>query len=226
MDKSTVRDAHISALVPYVHRLAQRIHVKVRGSVDVEDLIGAGYEAIVQAYDRFEPDRGMPLIRYALVSAKHAMLNTVRANDSVTERARQILRETDAFAADFAVKNGRMPTRDEITNAFPAYPRAQSEAHRRSTISLDAATACGFDEPDPERSNIQSRVVNTAFIQNLCGGLTAREQHILERHYVHNDRLSEIATDLGISSQRISQIHQVALNKMRQTQDLNAPPLP
>lgn len=205
------RDEAIAALVPKVHRLAARVRMQVHNAIDVEDLIGAGYEAIVRAVDTFKPNTGAPLEAFAMMLARCAMLNAIRSWDPAkAERARALLRETDAFAADFAVANGRLPTTAEIEAAHPGYLKARTRVEIYAGLLPDSLDV---------RDDAADRAFDVATARHttpaLLNELSPRERQVIEAHYFKEQPLNVIARDLGVASQRASQIHVGALQKMR-----------
>jgi RNA polymerase sigma factor for flagellar operon FliA len=52
-------------------------------------------------------------------------------------------------------------------------------------------------------------------IRYLCKRLTAREQEVIEKHYLQQISFDEIATQLKLSKGRVSQLHAQGLKRLR-----------
>ncbi len=212
---SRSRDERITSLMPKVHRLAAHVYYKTGRRVDLEELIGAGYEAIVRAVDAYEPSRGS-LEHYAGICAMSAMLHAVRSNDPVSERARATLREASAYAFDFATANGRMPTADELEAAIPGYRIAQLQLHTRIPLRLDHK----YESDDQPFEIVGTEYTDESALLNVAlDALTARERKVIVERYFCAENVFEIARKEGVSETRIYQIERSALRKMRRVLD-------
>jgi RNA polymerase sigma factor for flagellar operon FliA len=214
------REWQISALVPSVHRLAKKVRaIYGRSSVDEADLIGAGYEAIVRAYDRYDASRGVPYEAYAKQSAVNAMRNAIRAWVPGPEGPRDLLRHADAFRVDFAAANGRFPTRDEIEARLPGYVKAYSKANLMSLAHLDAPDDDGatidLADPTTHTEDIVLARESRNTLKRLLLLLSPRQWDVIKRHYFGGERIGSIARSMGVHQTRVSQLHQKALCLMR-----------
>lgn len=104
MTEITVRE------IGMVHRMVQRITAGWGPSPWREDLLGSGMLGLVEAADRFDPDRGAPFMAVASINARGRMLDMLRrerkGGRNVGERCRadtpggeQILVARDPAAA-------------------------------------------------------------------------------------------------------------------------------
>ena len=89
---------HYSALVKFV---AGRLRAGLPRNVDAQDLISYGTFGLIDAIDKFDPERGYKFETYAVNRIKGAILDELRALDwvprSVRARARLALRNTRRF---------------------------------------------------------------------------------------------------------------------------------
>ena len=75
------RDALVEAHLPQVKFIADRLAAKLPPSVDREDLIGAGVLGLLDAVDKFDPERGVQFKTYAEMRVRGAMLDSLRSLD-------------------------------------------------------------------------------------------------------------------------------------------------
>jgi RNA polymerase sigma factor FliA len=196
-DGAADRDAAILALLPLARVIARDIGRKV--TMQVDDLIAAGYEGAVRAVDRFDPNRGVPIERYAAAVIRGKILNAIRRWDPISERDRQRMRDID---------KGLSPE-DEVL------------AHR-----VKCGVPLSLDGPLPERSRLRSGFSRDpldvviekelkARVLRLRSWLPAREQLVITRVYDQQCSLQVVARELHITPQRASQLHTTALARMR-----------
>lgn len=211
------REARIRALLPLVRRVARRVRRMVPGA-DLDDLIGDGNLALLRAVDGYDPAHGVPLDRYARRVVLGAMLNGIRRLDPVSERVRRTVRHADALRYALAQELGRLPTIPELEAHVPALPRARAEAHRGTPLSLDAPFPPGerlaVDRGgDPQE--LVAAAAERARIGDAVAALAARQRAIVVARYYEERSLRSLGEPLGISAQRVSQLHLGAIRRLR-----------
>jgi RNA polymerase sigma factor for flagellar operon FliA len=213
------REACVRALLPMVRAIARRVHRMVPVS-DLDDLIGDGCVGLIRAVDAFDPRRGIPLEHYARRLILGAVLNGVRRMDPVSERMRRTLRRANALRYAEAQETGTMPGFTELERHSRALAAARAEVHRRTPLSLDAPLPNG-ERLELDHSNDPQRIVDARAererIRAAIAALDVRERRIVLAHYYGERRLRELIEPLGISPQRISQLHLRALDRLRST---------
>jgi RNA polymerase sigma factor for flagellar operon FliA len=211
------REAQIRSLLPLVRRIARRV-VRIVGGADLDDLIGDGSVGLIRAVDSFDPTRGVTLEHYARRIIVGAMLNGVRRLDPVSERVRRTLREAERTRYELASACGELPTMHEMERRLPALKRARTEAHRGSPISIDAALPAGeqfaprFDD-DP--ATIATARDERASVVAALAAIPARERELLVAHYYGERSLRALSVTMNVSPQRVSQLHLIALGRLR-----------
>ncbi|MBN8616502.1 MAG: RNA polymerase sigma factor WhiG, partial [Deltaproteobacteria bacterium] len=69
--------------------MARRIARRLPRSIEVDDLVGAGTEGLMRAIAAYDSDRGHMFEPYAEARIRGAILDELRAGDSVTQYARR-----------------------------------------------------------------------------------------------------------------------------------------
>lgn len=213
----TERDAAVRRLFPLVKRVAKRVHRMVPGR-DRDDLVGDGCVGAIKAVDRFDPQRGVPLERYAVRVIAGAMLNGMRSMDTVSERVRRELRRAESERFEVAAHQGALPSALEMESRRPQLRRARAAAAQSTPLSLDCALPAGEQvecdwSADPARiaeANAQRRA-----LRNAMERLPQRYRDLIVLHYSYEISLSGIGRAMNISAQRSSQIHLAAMKKLR-----------
>ena len=102
---------HYSPLVKYV---AGRVGAGLPRSVDQNDLASYGLFGLIDAIDKFEPDRGFKFETYAINRIKGAILDELRALDWVPRSVRSRARRIETAVVELEHTLQRTPTEDEL----------------------------------------------------------------------------------------------------------------
>lgn len=211
------RDAQVRELFPLVKRIARRIGRLVPGS-DVDDLVGEGCVGLMRAVDSFDPNRGPSLAQYAGRIVAGAMLNGVRRFDPVSERVRRDVREAERERYALATQTGRLPTQLEMEERRPGLRRANIHAYRHSPASLDAPLPTGEQlsgDWGADPAAIVAERIEHERVRQALRDLPERHRKLLALHYFCDVSLHSIGHRMGISPQRVSQIHIAAIAKLK-----------
>ncbi len=217
MMSDELREAAVCELLPVVRQIARRVQRMVP-SADLDDLIGDGSVGLVRAVDAFDPARGIPLEQYARRMILGAILNGVRRMDPVSERIRRTMRVAERSRFVLAQETGTLPALGEMERLVVGLSRARAEAHRRIPLSLDAPLPSG-ERLEPDRTGDPQAIVGErlerARIRTAIAALPARQRAIVVAHYFAERRLRSLVEPMRISPQRVSQLHLMALERLR-----------
>ena len=221
---SEQRERNIRALLPMVRQVARRVQRLVPGS-DLDDLVGDGSVGLIRAVDGYDPSHGVPLEQYARRIVLGAMLNGIRRLDPVSERVRRTIRVAEAERYLLAQELGALPTSREMEARIPALTRARAEAHRGTPLSLDAPFPTGARlelDHDGDPQNVVLARAERDRIRGAVDALPPRQREIVRAHYYRDRSLRSLGGPMGISPQRVSQLHLGAMQRLRTTLSTSA----
>ncbi|BDE07713.1 RNA polymerase sigma factor [Vulcanimicrobium alpinum] len=211
------REARIRELLPLVKQLARRVH-RMIPTADLDDLIGDGSVGLIRAIDAFDPSFGVPPAAYARKVVLGAILNGVRRMDRVPERTRRVLRTADAARFALAQQLGVLPTHHEMEARIPGLAQARASALRATPLSLDASLPPG-EHLEPDSAADPQLVYEVrgerARVRAAIGGLSARQRRVIVAYYFQERSLRRLHAEMGISPQRVSQLHLSAMRRLR-----------
>ena len=214
------REAQIRALLPLVRKIARRIGRLV--PCDYDDLVGDGSIGLIRAVDNYDPTRGTSLEHYARQLISGAMLNGIRRMDPVSERTRRATRDGEAERYQLAGERGTIPTMAEMEQRRPGFIRASAAATQGVPLSLDRPLPEG-ERLQRDWSNDPALLIEVRSerdaIDAAVDALPLRQRQVIREHYFGEWSLREVGRRMRISPQRASQLHLVAMRKLRKSLD-------
>lgn len=233
---SAGRTELVEAYMPLIGSVAHRY----RGAraVDHTELMQEGVVGLLRAVDRYDLDRDTPFWAYASFWVRQAMQQLVAELTwpvVLSDRAlRQLARVRDAERR-FSQDEGRSPSVAELGTAAGLGPEhlglllAAERAPRGldEPVPVDRGTGSTLGEmlSDPAAQDPIERIPSRDAADRLgevLVMLSERERTILTEHYGlvgEPQTLRAIAAGLGVSAERVRQIEQGALDKLRETCD-------
>lgn len=193
--------------------------------VGAADVHAWGTIGLIQAIDRYDPDRGVPFVAYAIGRIRGAIGDGVRESDWVKRpdrvRHHEALRATDELVQEL----GRLPTIDEV-GARLGVTRDRFLSRYRGAPAIylsgmfgDRGRAGGpFVEIADDSPSAADCVVdheNIALVRKLVRRLPDRERQVVALYYVEQLTMVEIGDVMGVTESRVSQIHRHAIAMLR-----------
>jgi RNA polymerase primary sigma factor len=197
------------------------------------DLIGEGNLGLLTAARKFDPDHGVKFISYAVWWIRQAILSAVarhgrpvRVPLNRTADLSRVIRTTEALRQQL----GREPTAEEIATALGlSVELVQSLASLNTAeVRLDAPLAAGADRSTLERfmaleQDTESQVMDQFLreeIEAALATLTPRDAKVLRLYFGLDGgaehTLEEIGDLFGITRERVRQLRDRALKKLRE----------
>jgi RNA polymerase sigma factor (sigma-70 family) len=212
------RKEAILSLLPMARKMARAVARFAKGA-DFDDCFSDGCLGVMRAVDTFDPTRGVLLHRYARPIIAGSILNGLRDRDPVSEVVRRTMRRAQKLRYDMANDRGELPSMKEMEEIMPELHTARVKAHRGVEVSLDAPLPPGELVPS-DWSDDPSRVVErreqARRVREMVEKLPDRMRTVISEHYYKNTKTQAISAQLGVTPQRVSQLHHAALEQLRQ----------
>lgn len=217
--------------VPLVRNVASRMAMGFPRSVELSDLVNTGVIGLIEAFEHFDPDRGVKFETYAVPRIRGTILDGLRALDWVPRSTRARSREIDRAYTVLENKYGRPPEKTELATHLELTINqlhiALDDVRSTNMLSLDEII---FREDDNRQVTRIETIMDTskdsvlgqiekgelrAFLVVAIDRLTAQEKLVIALYYFEELTLKEIGEVMSISESRVSQIHTRAVFKLR-----------
>jgi len=197
-----------------------------------DDVLQSGYLGLIQAVDRYDPARGVPLQAYAARTIEGEIMHLFRDRGwavRVPRPLQELSRSLAVVSEQLGHKLGRKPTVEELAEATGrTYDEIQEAlAVQRAYIAEPLSEQGGDDRDDDARPVAALMVEESGFesvrdrdqVARAMRHLPAREREIVRLRFLHDLTQAEIATQIGVSQMHVSRLLRSALDAMGEVMD-------
>ena len=218
------REQLIERFIPLARSIALRFTAR---RDTLEDLLQVATIGLINAVDRFDPERGVAFSTYAVPTISGEIKRYFR-DRTWSVRPPRALQEL-ALRVDGAVvaltEDGRAPTVAEIADRLEAPEELVLEAlhahHARYAVSMQAQLGSEDDGTTrvEDRVGLDDEAYDVAeervVLERLLRMVTERDRRVLRMHFELDMTQREIGDVLGVSQMQVSRIIRHALRRMR-----------
>jgi RNA polymerase sigma factor for flagellar operon FliA len=213
----------VRAHMPLVGHLVREMLARVPAHVNRDDLLSAGYAALVAAARGFDDDRGVPFARFAAVRVRGALLDELRGLDWASRSVRQRARRTDTARQELTAELGRTPTLAEVAGKLGCsvedIESADDDVQRAVVFSLQGFATAGADdmvtEPSAGPEEMLLRRERLGYLRHAIDVLPERLRAVVTGYFFEERPMAQIAGELGVTESRVSQLRAEALGLLR-----------
>ncbi|MDR0644663.1 MAG: RNA polymerase sigma factor WhiG [Treponema sp.] len=226
-----IRERFVIQYAPLVKYVAGKVAIAMPHNVEFDDLVGFGQFGLLDAIDKFDPNKGVKFKTYAVLRIRGAIIDELRSIDWVPRSIRQKAREIEDAIGTLEAQLGRIATDREVANTLgmgeEEYGKTLMKISCTTMLSLNDVWFSG-DENDkvsigesleaPMNLNPDiimeitevKRVINESLKE-----LPEKERQIIVSYYYEGLTLKEIGYVLGVTESRVSQLHTKAIIHLR-----------
>lgn len=225
-----LRDQLIVNYSPLVKFVAGRVAVGLPANVEQADLVSYGVFGLINAIERFEPDRGFKFETYAIPRIKGAILDELRSMDWVPRSVRAKARSVERAIAKLEAENGRSPSDEEVAAeleikvddlhsvltdishaGITALDELLGRGDRGDSVTLGDTLPDAGAGPGGQYEIQEMRQIIAGSINRMA----EREKIVVTLYYYEGLTLAEIGKVLGVTESRVCQIHTKAVLNLR-----------
>lgn len=218
---------------PLVRHLVHERLASVPAHVTRDELMSAGLMALVVSAQGYDPDRGVPFVHFAAIRIRGALMDELRGMDWATRSVRGRARDVDAVRGQLASSLGHTPHADEVAAAMGVHVSEldllQSDLARANVLSLEGFSHRVGDELFPEASAGPESLIllreKLGYLHGAIDELPDRLKLVVLGYYFEQRQMTSIATELGVTESRVSQLCAEALRLLRDGMNSQLDPL-
>jgi len=225
---SVEREALILEHLALIKHVAHRVATRLPSSVEIGDLVNAGVIGLLDAVDKFEPERGVKFKTYAELRVRGAIIDSLRNLDWAPRSLRRRGRDLERVYGELEQKLGRPATDEEVSEAL-----GQNLEDLHSLLDqLNGLSIGSFDESFQQDDNeavinyypddgtndphVQFEAIElTELMAEAIEALPEKERMVLSLYYYEELTMKEIGSLLGVNESRVSQLHSKATLRLR-----------
>ncbi len=221
--RASVRDELVRLNLPIVDYIARRFYG--RGE-PLADLVQVGCIGLINAVDRFEPERGLEFTSYATPTIVGEIKRHFRDKGwmvRVPRRLQELRSAMTAATADLSQQLNRAPTVAELAGRLDARPdeiveaMESGNAYSPTSIEAQSDSESGWSLADTLGSEdaAMEQVEFRESLKPLLAQLDERERTILSLRFFQSKTQSQIAQEVGLSQMHVSRLLARTLQTLR-----------
>jgi RNA polymerase sigma factor for flagellar operon FliA len=229
--KSTeIRDYFVKKYSPLVKYVAGKVAISMPESVEYDDLISYGCLGLLDAIEKYNPEKEIQFKTYAITRVRGAIYDELRSIDWVPRSVRQKSKELENAIANLELRLGRSANDEEIAREMgmsnDEFQKLLLKLNSTSMVSLNEVWHAGTDEEMTLADSIESPnsikpdvmlekdEVKHVIIDSIKK-LPDKERKVLILYYYEDLTLKEIGAVLEVTESRVSQLHTKAILRLR-----------
>jgi len=224
------RDELVASFTPRISAMARRLMARLPrdAAVELDDLFNSGALGLLDAMNRYDPERDVQFSTFADFRIRGAMLDVLRRVDPISRQARSTANRVQSVIAALEQRLGRPPEPPEVAEelglSLETYWRTVNECRSVMLVSFEGRTnqqsrSLSDLLSDPSAATVEESVALRQALVSMREAidkhLTKRQKTVVALYYLKNLTLKEIGAVLGVTESRISQIHTEACMRLR-----------
>ena len=226
-NNKTARDKLIVQYIYLTRYVIGRIKVNLPPSFSYEDIASYGVEGLIDAVEKYSPNRGAKFETYALMRISGAIIDKIRANDWLPRTVRKKIKEVKEAINNLKIEFGRMPTNQEVADKLGIEKEKVDEILAQDTgidslydkknlgdesvEIIDTIEDSKSERPEEAAEKKDAKLE----LERALKRLPERERMLLVFYYHENMTLKEIGEAINVSESRVCQLHAQAIMKLR-----------
>ena len=223
----TARDTLIVQYIYLIRYVVGRVKVTLPSTISIEDIAGYGVEGLINAIERYSPQKNTRFETYALIRIRGSILDRIRSQDFLPRSVRKKIKDIKNAQEHLKQELGHMPTTSEVANFLDMDPEKVTQILSEDTTMTSLYDKKGSTDDsveiidtiqDTNKLNPQEQAEEQNVKQELekaLRRLPERERIIMVLYYQENMTLKEIGQTINMSESRVCQLHAQAIMKLK-----------
>jgi RNA polymerase sigma factor FliA len=224
-DRKT-RDALIVQYIYLTRYVVGRVKVSLPPTFSIEDISSYGVEGLIDAVEKFSPNKGARFETYALMRIRGNIIDKIRSQDFLPRSARKKIKEIKDAQEHLRQRFGRTATSAEIGELLNIDKEKVDQI-----LSEDATITSIYDKRGSSEDSVE--IIDTLQdkrltpqevmeekdvkheLEHALKRLPERERMIMVLYYHENMTLKEMGKTIEISESRVCQFQAQAVMKLK-----------
>ncbi len=217
--------------MPLVDYQVNRIYATLPKNVERQDIKSLAFMGLVDALEKFDPERDLKFDTYASFRIKGAIMDGLRKEDWLPRSVREKTKGVEQAVETLVKKLNREPSIKEIAKEVNLSVQETSDVLKDSLVanflSIEDKTSDqdqehrenlrntipDANEPTPEEFSVKKEQMEE--LVSMIGQLNDKEQLVIQLFYKEELTFTEIGQIVELSTSRISQIHSKSIAKLK-----------
>jgi len=228
----TLKEQIVLEHTPLIRYIVNRIAVRLPSHIDLDDLHNTGVIGLMDAIEKYDPDKNCKFKTYAEFRIKGAILDQLRSLDWVPRSVRQKSRRLERAYGEVEQRLGRSASEEEVADSMglqlDKFHELLNQVRGISLVNLEEIRG---SSPDGDRSGTFADIVEDVHSENpfaslklqemkeiigdTIATLPEKERLVVSLYYYEDLNMKEIGSILGITESRVCQIHTKAVLRLR-----------
>jgi len=223
------RDRLVEHYLWLVRYVAGRLMVGLPGHFDQDDVEGHGCFGLLEAVEKYDPERGVRFETFAIPWVRGACLQGIKSQQWAPNLRKRV-RALEKAAAELEALLGRVPTNEELAKHLKLTPtefdQRMAEVGTLSVLSLEESITDDegdgislgdrLADPNAEDPLLSSQMAERRDrLAQAIDSLPEQERLVVALFYYEGLLAREISDLLDLSAARVSQIHSRAILRLR-----------
>jgi len=229
---ASAREKIVLEHTPLIRYIVNRIAVRLPSHIDLDDLHNTGVIGLMDAIEKYDPEKNCKFKTYAEFRIKGAILDQLRSLDWVPRSVRQKSRKLERAYTEVEQRLGRAASDDEVADSLglqiEKFHELMNQVRGTSLVNLEEIRGTNSDGdqagtfadivPDVNSENPFSSVKTIEMkevIAETIASLPEKERLVISLYYYEDLNMKQIGGILGITESRVCQIHTKSVQRLK-----------
>lgn len=225
--KKTLRDKLIVQYIYLTRYVISRVKMNLPTTFSIEDITSYGVEGLIDAIEKYTPDKGARFETYALMRIRGTIIDKIRSQDWIPRSTRKKIKEIKLMAEKLKQSLGRAATTTELAaamnmekdkiEALLAEDTQIGSIYDKKGTSEESVEIIDTIQDENSQNPLEQLVDKDVKkeLQTALKRLPERERMIMVLYYHENMTLKEIGETINVSESRVCQLHAQAIMKLK-----------
>ena len=214
-----------------VRSIAYQMREMYHDFMQTDDIVNEGVIEIMRAIERYDENRDNKFETYISRRIRGMVIDMMRKNDWLPRNFHRDSRSVETASLELNSRLGRVPSDEELAAYLNISVKKLQKIQRMSNMVNVLSLDMTYDEGNETLLQIPSRdsstqpefnfmhKENVRALTSAIEALQEKERLVISLYYVEELNMNQIAEVMEISQPRVSQLHSIAIRKLRKYMD-------